>query len=184
MKPFITDPLQNGKYILPYQIGGLAFSEIRLKLISSSIVGYSLPISQSLRETWDLHIYLDTGISITFSSACTGVGGWQEMGSLNMDFSGTMDMDKQVESKYSMTKFDNPFLIEKIYSLVFHDNDIYSESGLIFVDPNGQEVIVATGVSAGSVSMRIPFDDNFEPELAYNDYVRVKWSDLSVVKSR
>jgi len=172
MKPFITDALIDGRYILNYQIEGIEISELSRHLVGSNIIGYVLPNSQSLACAWELKLIFDNGISIDFSSACTNIGGWQEMGSLNIFFSDYISDNNLDISVYQ--KSEVSFFVKSMDKLVFESSDVFSESGIIFLNGNGEEIIIATGVSPGSISVKAPFcEANFNSELELEDCHRI-----------
>ena len=177
MKPFITDALVNGRYILKYQIEGLNFSDIEPLFVGSKIVGYIFPKNQSLTTAWDFKLLFDNGKSIQFSSACTNVGGWDEMGSLNMSFSNYVSNEYLDTNIYQKNEIS--FSVTEIEKLIYESKNVYSEAGIIFVSNIGEEIIIAASVSPGSISVSTPFSEaNFEPELSLDDYKRVTLNNL------
>jgi len=177
MKPYITNAEVNGKYILPYQMegAGINYETIESAICDTCIIAYSMPKSQSLKSAWELRIYFNNNMCIDFSSAFTNIGGWQEFGSLNMKFTHkATSVNMKSNETYTYTEIDD-FCIEDIKSLIYVDGDLFSECGIIFTNKNGQEFIIAAGVSPGSVTVKIPLCiSEFQPEMEYETYKKVK----------
>jgi hypothetical protein len=185
MKPYITDAKVDGKYILPYQFEGacIGYENVESRFRGVCIVGYSLPRSQSLGCAWELRLYLSNGMFIDFSSAFTNVGGWQEVGSLNMRFTADATSESVLNNEtYAHVEIAH-FCINDLQSLVFLDDDVFSECGIVFIDEKGSEVIVAAGVSPGSVSALIPLSESdFNPEMGHGAYLKIKMRELEAYK--
>lgn len=176
MKPFITDALVDGKYVLPFQIEGVDRKTFIKFVHGKSVLGYSLPKDQMLKAAWDFCLFLDDDISISFSSATTGIGDWAEMGSLNINVCAIPDSNALRYADKYVSKNLSLCVIKRVDQLVFRDEKVYSECGLVLCDGDGDEIIVAAGVSPGSVSVSLPSDKTqFEPELDIGDYIRIEF---------
>lgn len=174
MRPYITDTLRDGKHVLPYQIEGVARSKLLNCLLGRSIKYYEIPTKQSLKACWQFRITLDSGDWIEFSSACTEVGDWQEVGSLNIryaKFDEVLPFDGYKKEEY-------PFKIQIVDELVYKSEKVNSECGIIFGGEQGA-LIVAAGVAPGSVSIKInTHSEEFEPEFDEDDYIRQTFSTI------
>jgi hypothetical protein len=169
MKPFVENAFHEGRYILPIRCEGFQRSDLNARLAGTCIVAYSLPKDHSLAEAWQFRIHFDSGTVFEFSALCTGVGGWDEMGSLCI-----REIANEGESSLFGKTMVEPICVAKIECLVHEDTSVYSEAGIVFQDANGEEVIVAAGVAPGSVSISAPFSEEaFEPELFIDDYARL-----------
>lgn len=169
MKPFITNSLENGRHMLRFQLDGMERCQLNNLFLSKSIIAYSLPEGHTLDSAWLCRFYLDSGDIFEFSSACTEVDGWEELGSLNI---AKVD-SKASENLFNRTKV-NPFFICLIECLVYENTSVFAECGIVLRDSLGGEVIIAAGISPGSVSVQAPFTTlPFEPELSMSDYRRM-----------
>lgn len=162
MKPFITDAFKNGKFVLPFQVEGLPTEDFGKLFEGACVLAYGLPESHDFQTAWLFRLVLDSGWIVDFSSACTGVGGWQEIGSLNLAFArGQPERDPV---KWMMTALAD-FQVASVDRLIYEDGDVYTECGLLLKDRTDREVVVATGTAPGSVSILVPLSANaFQPE--------------------
>ncbi len=187
MKPYITNPDINGRFVLPYQIEGegIDCENMESMMAGAEIVAYSLPKTQSFEATWELRLYLNNNMLIDFSSSFTNIGTWQELGSLNMKFAcGGVAGNIQSDKIYAYTEIDG-FFINSIQSLIYSDKEVFSECGIVLINAVGQEVVIAAGVSPGSVSVKTPFcESDFEPEMEYGVYLKVPMKEVALTKSR
>jgi hypothetical protein len=113
---------------------------------------------------------LSTGWIVDFSSACTGTGKWQEVGSLNIDFA----RDHQSDDDISWTT--SPvidYLVKSVDCLIFEDAEVYADCGIVVTDFRDREITIAAGLPPGSVSIAAPFStDQFRPEFELAQYQR------------
>ncbi len=124
-------------------------------------MAYGLPKAQSLKEAWLFRIVLDSGWTVDFSSACTGVGGWQEMGSLNLVFARVSEDETSIQ--WTMTRIVE-FHVRMAERLVFRRDAVYAEAGIVLTGSTGDEVVIAAGIPPGSVSIAAPFStEEFQP---------------------
>ncbi len=174
MKPFITNSLENGHHILRFQCEGVESRELKQWLEGTNITAYALPEDHSLACAWLLRLIFNDRFLIEFSSACTQVIGWHEVGSLNLKVIRICEPsdDDPIRNIFSFTEIKE-FLIASVEYLIYEDSDVYSESGLVLRSSSGEEVIIAAGVPPGSVSVQAPFSKlDFEPEFPTSDYKR------------
>lgn len=170
MKSFITNACQNGKYILPFQVKGVSDDQIKNSFENARVLECGIPKSHTFTQAWIFRLVLDNGWSIDFSSACTGVGGWDEVGSLNLDFS----REKRPADTFPWVKKQvTDFNIKYVKRLIYQNPDVYAESGIVFIDSFGREILVVAGQGPGSVSIAAPFSDaEFRPEFTTTKYER------------
>lgn len=169
MKPYITDSLENGRHVLRLQLEGIPRTRLNGILTGKHVVAYSLPEGHSLSAAWQYRMHFDDGTAWEFSSACTEIDGWQEIGSLNV-----RNVSNEPVSHLFQRTDIIAFPIRRLEYLVHQDAKVFAESGLIFASDDGKEIIVAAGVSPGSVSVLAPFSSQpFEPELSPQDYARL-----------
>jgi hypothetical protein len=128
---------------------------------SRAIAAYALPNSQTLKAAWLFRIVLDDGGSLEFSSAGTEVVDWQEVGSLTIRL-----VDKSSPPVEDFLWVDMlPLEIVEVDVLIYEDEDVISECGLVICGVDGSEIIVAAGIPPGSVSIMSPiFGGAFEPQ--------------------
>jgi hypothetical protein len=169
MKPYITPKLtESGKKLLQFQLEGIDLRGIWNTICRNQVTGFSMPNGHTFTSTWEFHLHFcEENIIIDFSSACTEVKEWQEVGSLNMRFvlAGTVD---NIATTPNILKHAIPFFsVEGLQKLIYEDDDVISECGLVFLGPNGAEIVIAAGISPGSVSVAAPFStEPFEPQFS------------------
>ncbi|WP_156957932.1 hypothetical protein [Paracidovorax oryzae] len=163
MKPYITDSMKNGKYILPIQYGGRDKDFVG-SLSGGHIKAYGLPNKQSLTMAWEFFLSFGNGSVLKFSSACTNVGGWEELGSINLEI---YDIESIEDFSDILVWHDiEDFLVKKIGIICYEDAKIYSECGIFFENGKNENLIVCTGISPGSVSVFSSFSFvDFDPEI-------------------
>ena len=168
MKPFITDALENGRHMLRMQFEGMERSELKDLFLRKCIVAYALPKGHTLETAWQFQICFDSGDVFEFSSACTEVQDWQEIGSLNINKINGI-ANENIFEKFNVESF----CISNVEVLVYEDVNVFAECGIVLIGSPGSEVIVAASVSPGSVSVQAPFSTlPFQPEFSVNDYQR------------
>ena len=174
MKPFITPDISaTGQKVLRLQCEGVAPEDIWKSVQGLSVVGYALPPGQSIQAAWIFQLIFDDGSLIDFSSACTQVAGWQEVGSLNMQLIRKLPKE-QLDKGSDLLRTDVlNFRLNSLAKLAYADDDVSSECALVFCGENGEEIIVATGIPPGSVSISAPFlETSFEPEFSVSECKR------------
>lgn len=73
--------------------------------------------------------------------------------------------------------FSESLIIDHIEKLLFEDDEIISECGIVISIENGTKIVVAAGNSPGSVSVRSDFSDQpFDPQFPIADCVVVPLS--------
>ncbi|GAA5784642.1 hypothetical protein [Chitiniphilus shinanonensis] len=171
MKPFITDRPENERFTLRLQCEGISREFIQSQMKGEGIVAYALPDGHTLESAWLFRLILSNAKIFEFSSACTEVAEWQEVGSLNIRFIAEeepfSDSNGGVFIKNNVEKLP----IKSVGCLVYEDDDVYAESGILIKLDSGEKVIVASGVSPGSVSVMAPFStEKFSAEFSISDY--------------
>ena len=121
------------------------------------ITGYSLPIQQSLTSAWELTLFFNNKMVVEFSSISNQVDGWEELGALKMKFkvASNKNLNNEVYKKIGIPEF----CITDIECLYFEDDDVYIESGIIFNNDIGDQIVITTGISPGSVSVKAAFNE-------------------------
>jgi hypothetical protein len=129
------------------------------------IVGYSMPHGHTFEEAWLFQLKLDGGKTFEFSSSSTIVTGWQEVGSLNVSM--TDDEPENVHKKNgsSIMVAIKPIVVSAISVLVYEDNDVVAEPGIVLSSEGDGEVIISAGIAPGCVSVHAPFSGSaFSPQ--------------------
>jgi len=168
MKPFITPELMsNGRKVFKYQCEGINPDDLSNTIRGKFLHGYFLPKGHSFSEAWELSLFFDSDLEFQFSSASTDIGNWQEVGSLNIRLlRNQMKKIKkdEVRIESSIEKID----IEMVEKLIYEDQDIVVECGLLLRSQDGREAVIAAGIPPGSVSMMAPFSSSypFEPQFS------------------
>lgn len=171
MKPFITPDISaNGQKVLRLQCESIEPENIPKYAQDLSVVAYSMPTGHSFQAAWIFRLIFSNGSSLEFSSACTMVVGWQEVGSLNIQLINQAKPDIDAV----LVRFEvPPFRVTSLVKLVYEDNNFRSECGIAIGGENGDEIVVATGVSPGSVSIAAPFSTSaFDPEFSVSECSR------------
>lgn len=167
MKPFITPELMpNGKKAFGYQCEGVDCKVLGRLLQGRQLVAYVLPDGHTLQAAWELSLVFDSQFVLEFSSACTEAVDWQEVGSLNIRMTRRpTEVGATTMSNRSETSF-RPIDVVTAEKLIYEDQDVVVECGLLLHGSEGQEVVVAAGIPPGSVSVQAPFSSaqQFEPQ--------------------
>lgn len=166
MKPFITPELTaTGKKVLAFQCEGVASDALSNAVKGRNIVAYSMPVGHSFQAAWVFRLILEGDDLFEFSSACTQVVGWHEVGSLSIRFvkgsnKGRADATPDLEAIAIPV-----FRVLALEKLVYEDADVVSECALVLRGEDGEEIVVAAGIPPGSVSVTAPFTEGlFEPQ--------------------
>ena len=169
MKSFITPKVtEAGKKLLQFQLEGADLESIRDTMCGHRVTAYGMPEGHTFHSAWEFQLHFDgSGTFIEFSSACTQVVDWQEVGSLNVRFV-ARDEKYKASVGLELPKHDISFFaVEKVEVLVYEDDDVISECGLVLSGADGGEIIIAAGISPGSVSVSAPFaTGSFEPQFS------------------
>ena len=166
MKPFITPEISaSGQKVLRFQCKNIEAKNISSDMQNLSIVAYSMPIDHSFQAAWIFRLILSNGTSLEFSSACTAVMDWQEVGSLNIQLVNQAANKKSVTDAVLLRIEVTPFRIISLKKLTYEDKNFRTECGIAIYGQNEEEILITTGISPGSVSIAAPFStDPFEPE--------------------
>lgn len=166
MRPFITpELLPDGKLLYPYQCEGIDCMAIGLCLEGLKIVAVELPEGHTLHTTWEFALVFDSGAELRFSSSCTEVVDWQEVGSLNIwtpEYSTVPSAGRGVVARSCIEAIK----VNAVEKLIYEDEDVIVECGLVICGARDQNVVIAAGISPGSVSVMAPFSKgySFEPQ--------------------
>lgn len=116
----------------------------------------------------NFRLYLDRGEVLIFSSKCTGVGGWDEVGSLSIALE--LKREEPIPSAFIKTDIDH-IHVANYSMLVFERGDVYSEAGICFSSDSGERVIIAAAAVTGAVSVYLPkASQEFKPEFPIDEY--------------
>ncbi|QGG91516.1 hypothetical protein GH983_13980 [Agrobacterium sp. MA01] len=168
MKPFITPKVnETGKKLLQFQLEGGEQDSDLCAMHSRSITAYSMPEGHTFNAAWEFQLHFgNDNLLVEFSSACTQVADWQEAGSLNIRMAYYGESIASIGSAHSATAI-SPFTVERLEKLVYEDDDVISECGLILNGSDGTAIIFAAGISPGSVSVAAPFaTGQFNPQFS------------------
>lgn len=168
MKSYIENARKDHQYRLICQYSGVSAKDLDKLVLKNNVVAYGIPKSQALECTWNFRLYLVSGEVLVFSSKCTSVGGWNEVGSLSIDLKANIsDLSSDV---FIRTEIKN-FYISNYSMLVYEEDDVYSESGICFSDDIGAELIVIVAPAPGAVSISIPnVNTELKAEFSMSDY--------------
>jgi len=172
MKPFITPEISpDGRKNLNLQCEGIDRQDLGEFMRGRAITAYALPNSQTLKAAWLFRLVLDDGSSLEFSSASTEVVDWQEVGSINIRL-----VDKSSPPAEDFLWVDMlPLEIVGVDVLIYEDEDVISECGIVICGIDEKEVIVAAGIPPGSVSIMNPIlVGAFEPQFSVSTCRRIR----------
>lgn len=152
---------------------GCSREQLHKLFLNSRIIAYAIPKGHSCSEAWLFRLFFDNNYIVEFSSSCTELHNWQEIGSLNLGII-TTKSDEQIDYKDIFVKtIIDGLMVTNIEYLIYEDSEVYAECGLIFETESGSEIIVAAGISPGSVSVVGPFSVlPFQPEFEFSLYER------------
>jgi hypothetical protein len=176
MKPCITpDVSDTGKKLLAFQCEGVDASVLSSALNGRHITAYAMPTGHSFQAAWMFRLILGGGGLLEFSSTCTQVMDWQEVGSLNIRFvdcSSAESPDLELE----VPTIAIPALhLQALEKLAYEDADVISECALVLCGEGGEEIVVAAGIPPGSVSVVASFTEGpFEPQFAVSTCIRMR----------
>lgn len=167
--------INNKKYIFPFHLEGISYNEIIGSIKGLYIKSYAIPIKHSTKSAWLLRILFSKGFYLEFSSTPNDIGGWEEMGSLNIKL---IKNFSKINNNIFIHKNIENFKVKEVFKLVHATEEIFSNSGIVFVSEEGKEIIIVCGVSPGSVSMKTPDNsvDKLDAELDLSDYKKINWS--------
>lgn len=170
IKSYVENAYKDNQYRLVCQYSGVSAEELARVVLKNNIVAYELPKAQTLECTWDFRLHLASGEVLTFSSKCTSVGGWNEVGSLSIDLQVNVT---DASSDIFIKKNIEDFYTTDYSMLAYEEDDIYSESGICFVNGVGAEIIIVAAPSPGAVSVSIPrIHEELKPEFSMSVYKR------------
>lgn len=169
MKPFITPEVTaNGRMKFSYQCEGVACEALWRELAGQRLAAYAVPSGHTLQVAWGMSFIFESGLVLDFSSACTQAIGWQEVGSLNIQL-----IHPSVNGVSAVGADRNEVaipVIELAYAekLIYEDDDVVVECGLLLRGRGEQEVVVSAGIPPGSVSVHAPFSAGqlYEPQFS------------------
>lgn len=176
MKPFIIPELSpTGQKILRLQCEGVERGALGKSIEGSNVVAYAMPEGQAHSAAWLFQLILDDGRLLEFSSACTEVVDWQEVGSLNI----VLETEASEVRKSGAIAWARvpvaPFRISSADVLVYQDGDVVSECGLVICGQADSQIVICAGIPPGSVSVLLPNSkDSFEPQFSVSACTRLR----------
>lgn len=162
------------RIFVPFRLEGFSGASVRDVLVGQRIIAFACPSGQSLGCTWQLRVFLDSGVVVEFSSLTTDLGNWQEVGSLLLRaVDGRLPTDMCNHALFQSTMI-GPFRINRIDCLLYETKDVLAECGVVLHSEEDQEIIIAAGVPPGSVSVSASsIEAQFEPEFETRCYQRM-----------
>jgi len=171
MISYVENALKNGQYRLLCQYVGVSAEDLGRLLVNNKVMAYEFPKSQLLESAWNFRLYFAGGEILAFSSKCTSVGGWDEVGSLSIELIKNIAVSKA--GAFIKTNVEQ-FCVVSYSMLVYEKGNVYSETGIEFLDDEGMGLIIVAGPSPGSVSVSIPgILSELKPEFSISEYRRV-----------
>ena len=174
MASYIENAFDGEKYILPCQFSDTTAEEFFHDLGANGMVALKVPSSQSLGCTWYLLIILESSVIYCLNAKCTGVGGWDEIGSLSVSkvLAGELDELNKVDwMDYELSDFRS----NECSYLKYDSVKISAEVGIELKDSSsGMSIQVLAAPPPGAVSVKCDFyESDFQPELDLSDLIEV-----------
>lgn len=172
MKLYVEDAYVDGMYKLNCQYVGFSQSDFAVLMYTNKILSYEIPKTQSLKCCWLFRLNLINGERLTFSSKCTNVGGWNEIGSLNIAFDRPVEeYDRSIFNRESIEKHET----KEVSLLTYSEENVYAETGVVLVNEVGGELIILCSPASGAVTVNIPgLKSELKPEFDFLEYKRKK----------
>lgn len=168
MKTYVENAYRDGGYRLVCQYYGISAADLASVVLEKDFIAYELPKSQCLERSWSFRLYLASGEALVFTSKYTGIGGWDEQGSISIEYEsvgGGPDPSRFV--KVNLDKFH----IVSFGGLVYEEGNVYAESGIYFTDIEQRELIIISAAATCAVSVKIPgVESELDPEFSMSDY--------------
>ena len=155
---------------LPMKTGNSEFSKIIELILGSKLIGFEIPINQSLSCTWSLRLFFETCSDVLCCSsdvASAGDGGWQEYGYLKLAI--TKENSLGSRDKFNFTEI-KPIVFTKVSKLVNNEDDVVAECGLLLTTEQQKQVLISTSPSPGAITVEAEFyDGEYDPEILIED---------------
>jgi hypothetical protein len=126
-----------------------------------------VPRNQTLAQCWPLRLVHSNGDDLQFWSEARSVGGWREVGAL--------DIDTYIEGDLIWAESEiATFRVGAVELLIADVQSLQVVSGIAIQSLEGTELLIVAGVSPGSLSVCMPGEPSAcDPEWPIEDYRRV-----------
>ena len=160
MKPCIT-PRNKKKAHFCLQFDGLDEKSLIVGLTNYDINAYSTPPNQAINNVWYFDLLTAQGV-YSFTASSTQVNGWEEYGSLAIKYSKEALTVRPDFMRDVLIK--PPFRASKIQKIIYEDDDVITECGLLLSSTDSTKIIIACGISPESITADgIMFTGDFQP---------------------
>lgn len=173
-KSYVENAYQNGIFTLPIQIKPITIQEFKETFLNTNIVAYgfagSFPSMRTFKSANGFLLYFDNQKVVEFCSLKTMVkDSWDEYGSLKMEVHNDPSTIKQ--GLMPIERFEiEPIRVNFIKKLVFQNEAMYIDCGIIFSKDDVNEISIAAGFST-DVTIRTPFSsEDFDTDIAEEKY--------------
>lgn len=96
----------------------------------------------------------------SFSTVLEGLAKWEEVGYLSVEESDSLSLSGADISEISLSEF----VIDKVSSIVYEDEELYVSYGVRFLSLSGDVLLLAAGISPGSLTMKISgYENKYNP---------------------
>ncbi|WP_421568665.1 hypothetical protein [Stenotrophomonas sp. PD6] len=151
------------------QIEGARRDRLASLLTGEQILFVSIPADQSMGQAWYALAALASGRGVVFSGSSTEVGGWEECGTMNVEF---LAPSPPLGEWAVQTELDG-FVIQSVFVLVVDDAQWQIEAGLAIFAEDGRQLLFVAGDIPGAFSMMMPNGQGeLRPQFPWQDYRR------------
>lgn len=174
-KSYVENAYQNGIFTLPIQIKPITIQEFKNVFLNTNIIAYgfsgSFPSMRTFKSANGFLLYFDNKKIVEFNSLKTMVNdGLDEYGSLKMEIHNDSSTIRQ--GLMPIERFEiQPFIVNFITKLVYQDQQMYIDCGIVFSENDNNKFSIAAGFST-DVTIRTPFsNEEFDTDIAEEKYV-------------
>jgi hypothetical protein len=176
-KSYVENAYQNGIFTLPIQIKPITIQEFKNTFLNTNVVAYgfsgSFPSMRTFKSANGFLLYFDNNKIVEFCSLKTMIkDSWDEYGSLKIQ---THDDPSTIrQGLMPIERFEiEPFIVNSITKLVYQDEGMYIDCGIVFSENENNEILIAAGFST-DVTIRTSFsNEEFDTDTPENLFKRV-----------
>lgn len=161
--------------ILPLICLGVSSEGLARNLVGRTVTAYAMPPKHSLAAAWLFTLYFEDGHNLAFWSEFYSTVGWNELGVLVVSSPGKAIDGQRMNLELFRVEIP-PIRIARCRKLLCEEDGFLAECGLLLASEDGKNVIIAAGISPGSVSVSLPSSQsNFSPLI---DLLDCTWREL------
>jgi hypothetical protein len=161
--------------VLPLICHGVPPEGLARNLVGRTVTAYAMPPKHSLEAAWLFTLYFEDGGNLEFWSEFYNTAGWNELGVLVVSSLGEAVEGRSMNLEQFRVEIPS-IRIAGCRKLLCEEDGFLAEYGLLLAGEDEENLIIAAGISPGSVSVRLPSDvSNFSPLL---DLPYCTWQEL------